>query len=144
MVRVSWKSPTGELVNIAPSDGPNQYSDDAEITRVRDILDDQQTVSESKVAAAVDSAYQGDLSSHSTVVSTETYRDSERTDINTTLAFVEISDLVDKLNYICCDECSYSPTDTEFWESRSREGSRFEYTDWICPECGKIVHVEAY
>jgi hypothetical protein len=144
MVRVVWKPSTGELVDVKPGDGPNQYSDGANPDAVHQKLVGVEQISEVTIAASVAGTYEGPLSSEETLVTTETYTDDGVRENSTTLAFVEISDLMEKLEYIDCNNCSYSPDSGGDWLSQERDGKDLEYTDWICPVCEKIVHTEAY
>ena len=144
MVRVRWDTSTGDLVEVIPGDGPNQYSDDVNPKLVEEKLNNTERISEVTIAASVAGVYDGPASSDETLVTTETYSEPNSGEISTTLAFVEIADLIKKLEQITCGSCSHSPEDGGDWTTRERDGERLEYTDWICPDCGTVVHTEAY
>lgn len=144
MVRVSWETDTRKVVDVQPGDGPGQYSADVDPSRVRDELHTVGQVSEVTIAASVATAYEGPFSPENTLITTETYSKPGSKGVATTLAFVEIADLVEKLETIDCQNCSYTPSSSTDWETEEREGPQLQYTDWICPKCDSIIHTEAY
>lgn len=144
MVRVSWETSTGELVDVRPGDGPGQYSDDTNAARVEERLRGAENISEITIAASIAEIYDGSIDSERAVVTTETYSEPSKDDVATTLAFVEYGDHTKKLEAIECSSCGFSPKSSTDWESRERKGAQYKYLDWICPECETIVHSEAF
>ncbi|WP_152422186.1 hypothetical protein [Natrialba asiatica] len=144
MVSVSWERETGRLVAVQPGDGPGKYSAGVDPDAVREQLSGSDHVSEMAIAASVASAYDGPFSIEKTVVTTETYDKQDTAGVLTTLAFVEIADIGEKLGKISCENCNYTPDDNPNWLSQEREGPQLQYMDWLCPECNSIVHTEAY
>ena len=144
MVRISWSHSTGELVSVKPGDGPGQYSDTADPTAVANQLKRFDRVSEPVIANAVLNAYTGSLDLEKSVVTTESYPeiDSKHSDLTTTVAFIEPSEIDSRLKNISCNSCNFSPSDHGEWISKSREGQQHKYTDWVCPKCRSTVHTE--
>lgn len=144
MVRVSWEISTGELVDVRSGHGPGQYSDDVDAARVEESLQGTQNVSEITIAASIAGTYDGSIDPESALVTTKTYSEPSEDGVATTLAFVEYGDHTQKLEEIVCDSCSFVPESSTDWECRERKGPQYEYLDWICPECKKITHSEAF
>ncbi|WP_367996669.1 hypothetical protein [Haloferax volcanii] len=144
MVRVSWETSTGKLVDVRPGDGPGQYSDGADAAKVEERLRETENISEVTIATSVAGIYGGSIDPESALVTTETYSDPSKDGVATTLAFVEYGDHTQKLEATECDSCGFVPESSTDWESRERKGPQYEYLDWICPECETIAHSEAF
>lgn len=141
MVRVSWEANTGELISVKKGDGPGQYSDTADPKAVKEHLSELGKVTEFNIATAVMKVYNGSINKKKSVVTTESYPESP--DVTTTVAFIEPSGLSSKLECVTCNNCGFSPQSMEEWYSESRKENNLDYTDWFCPKCKSIIHVEA-
>lgn len=143
MVRVSWEQNTGDLVSVRSGEGPGSYSSDVDLGEVKDVLESTNTISEPRIAAAVAGVHEGNEPIQ-TIVTTETYEEPDNPGTKTTLAFIEIASLTEKLTRIICNSCGFHPDNSTCWDSQEREGTQLQYKDWKCPDCSSIVHTEGY
>lgn len=142
MVRVSWKNETGELVSVNPGDGPGQFATGGDATLVEKRLSQKDSISERTIISTLISSYEGPIPRQEIIATAESYSSEDEQGVSTTLAFLEPASLEGRLLRIECSECGYSPEISSSWNVQDRTGEEYEYRDWSCPKCDRIVHTD--